>query len=67
MPLRPVLIRPDVLDDKVWANGFEAGFKDVEKQFGYGHIWSLGGQLFINTDLVRKDEIRTVQDLTNPK
>ena len=67
VPLRPQLFRPDVLDDKAWSNGFESGFKDKEKQFGYGHVWEVSSNLWVNTDLVKDDEIKTTQDLLNPK
>ncbi|MSQ28707.1 MAG: hypothetical protein EXR51_11320 [Dehalococcoidia bacterium] len=31
-PLRPVLIRPDILDDKVWEGGFEQQWLDLENR-----------------------------------
>ncbi len=54
-------------DEKGWANGFESGLKDNQKQFGYGHVWEVSSNLWINTDLVKEDELKSAQDLLNPK
>ncbi|MEK7215557.1 MAG: extracellular solute-binding protein [Chloroflexota bacterium] len=66
-PLRPLIIqRPDVIDDKNWNGGFNAGWQDTNKELGYG----LAGRLLllaVNTDLVQEGEIKTVEDMLNPK
>ncbi len=66
-PLRPVLFRPDVLDDKVWLNGFADGWLDNGKEIGYGLTLIRTRWLWINTNLVQAEEIKSVQDLLNPK
>lgn len=66
-PLPPALFRPDVTPDKNWRGGFAGGFIEKEKRWGYAMGLSLGGNLWINTDLVKEDEVRTVQDLLNPR
>jgi iron(III) transport system substrate-binding protein len=67
-PVRPLIIgRPEVVDDKYWLNGFEAGWMDSGKQFSNAYSYSLAGLVAINTDLVGDGEIKTVQDLLNPK
>ncbi|MEK7214463.1 MAG: extracellular solute-binding protein, partial [Chloroflexota bacterium] len=64
-PLAPVIFRPDVLDDKNWADGFQTGFVDGDKlvyMFGwYSSKWA------INTDLVKEGEIKSIKDLLDPK
>lgn len=67
IPIRPLLMRPDVLDSKVWANGFEASFRDREKQFGFAPVEELVSHMWINTNLVKPGEFKTVNDLLNPK
>ena len=66
-PLRPLIIqRPDVIDDKNWNGGFNAGWQDTNKELGY----ALAGRLLllaVNTDLVQEGEIKTVEDMLNPK
>jgi iron(III) transport system substrate-binding protein len=68
-PVRPVFIqRPDIVDDANWVDGFEGGWLDKNKQMGYTPVANVGGnQLWINTDVVGNDEIKTFEDLLNPK
>ena len=64
--LRPQLIRPDVLDNRVWTGGFEAGWVDGDRSLGYA-MSDIVSLLSINTDLVREGQIKTVKDLLDPK
>ena len=66
-PVRPEIFRPDVLDDKVWAGGFEAGFMDQEKQWYYISLASVTTQIWIDTNQVKESEITSFKDLLNPK
>lgn len=65
-PLRPRLIRPDVIDDKNWRDGFNGGWQDNDKQLGYNGAEDVLSA-HINTDLVKDGEIKSVQDLLDPK
>jgi iron(III) transport system substrate-binding protein len=66
-PIKPAIIHPDVLDDRNWRGGFEAGLLDNSKQFGYGFALNKSQNFWINTDLVKPGEIRLVSDLLDPK
>ncbi|MSQ28157.1 MAG: extracellular solute-binding protein [Dehalococcoidia bacterium] len=66
-PLRSLIFRPDVLNDKVWNGGFDAGWNDAEKKWGYTANINLGPGVWINTDMVADGELKTVEDLLNPK
>ena len=66
-PIRPLLVRPDVLDDKSWQGGFEAGFPDKDKKWGYAAFQEVHRAVWINTDLIKEGEIKTFDDLLNPK
>ncbi|MSQ27085.1 MAG: extracellular solute-binding protein [Dehalococcoidia bacterium] len=66
-PIRPVLFRPDVVDDTVWHKGFEFGFADNAKKWGYSYNWYKQGAILVNTDLVRDGEVQSARDLLNPK
>ncbi len=66
-PLRPVLFRPDVLDDQAWAGGFDDGWVDTAKQRAYGTIAVRNRWLWVNTNLVQDGEIKSLTDLLNPK
>ena len=66
-PVRPVMIRPDVTEDKNWLFGFESGFIDKEKRWVYQANANVLGQFWINTDMVKEGEIKSVKDLLDPK
>jgi iron(III) transport system substrate-binding protein len=68
-PVKPLIIRPDVLSDDSWLDGgFDAGWLDVAQEYGYGFTANVGGDLlWANTDLVKEGEINSFQDLLNPK
>lgn len=66
-PIRPLLFRPDVVEDKNWSDGFLAGFLDLDKKWGYSGFSEVTQSVWINTDLVKEGEIKTFDDLLNPK
>ncbi len=66
-PIKPLMVHPDGLNDSSWIGGFEAGWNDNEKRWGYTGNLNLGPQPWINTSMVGEGEIKTVQDLLNPK
>jgi iron(III) transport system substrate-binding protein len=66
-PVRPLLVRPEVLDDKNWREGFESGWLDKNKQYTYGITRSRSQTLYINTDQVKDGEITGLKDLLDPK
>jgi iron(III) transport system substrate-binding protein len=66
-PVRPLIFRADVLDDKAWRDGFEAGFLDKDKKWMYAPTFDKSMGLWINTDQVGANEITAVKDLLNPK
>jgi ABC-type Fe3+ transport system substrate-binding protein len=66
-PVRPLLVRTDVLDDKSWNGGYEKGYDDNDKRWGYSAIAVRFPVLWINTDQVKEGEIKTIKDLTDPK
>ncbi|HLG72368.1 MAG TPA: extracellular solute-binding protein [Chloroflexota bacterium] len=66
-PLRPALIHADVLDDGKWNGGFEAGWLDNAKQLAYAYGEATSSLLALNTDMVAEGEVKTPQDMLNPK
>jgi iron(III) transport system substrate-binding protein len=66
-PLRPLLVRPDILDDTNWREGFESGWLDKNKQYSYGLTRSRSQTLYVNTDQVKDGEITGLKDLLDPK
>lgn len=66
-PLRPLLFRPDILDDQYWRDGFGAGFMDPDYRWAYAAGIRKTGEIFINTDQVKKEELKSLKDLLDPK
>ena len=62
-PIRPLLVRPDVLDDGAWQGGLSARFLDAggDLCFAWEHL--VLHAYAVNTDLVRDGEIQAVTDL----
>ncbi|MSQ26636.1 MAG: ABC transporter substrate-binding protein [Dehalococcoidia bacterium] len=67
VPIRPLIFHPEVLDDSKWVNGFEGGFVDFEKRWGYSGNWGERILLWYNTDLVKDGEIKVAKDLLDAK
>ena len=66
-PIRPLLIHPDVLNDKAWPGGIENSWVDNDKKWAFAYSWQIIGLLWINTDLVKEGEIKSAKDIANPK
>jgi iron(III) transport system substrate-binding protein len=65
-PLKPMLILPEVAEAKYWRRG-EPWFMDPEHRYIMELFASVDGLLMINTDYVKRDELRTTKDLIDPK
>jgi iron(III) transport system substrate-binding protein len=66
-PIRPLMVRPDVLDDKNWTDGFEGGWLDTGKKLSYAITRSRSQSLWIDTTQVKEGEITSYKDLLDPK
>ncbi|HEX8968157.1 MAG TPA: ABC transporter substrate-binding protein [Chloroflexota bacterium] len=66
-PLRPLLMLPEVLDDKAWFGGFESRWADSTQSHVFRHLLNVTRSLFINTDLIGEEEIKTLDDLLDPR
>jgi iron(III) transport system substrate-binding protein len=65
-PIKPLLLLPEVTDNSKWKLGrprfIDAGEQDVMMLFQ-----NVESFLFVNEDYVKPEEIRTADDLLNPK
>jgi iron(III) transport system substrate-binding protein len=66
-PVRPLLVRPDVVDDGVWRGGYQGRFLDAggELCFAWEHL--VLHAYAVNANLVGDGEIGSVRDLLAPK
>lgn len=65
-PLRPLLILPEVTDGSKWKRG-KLSFVDPEDEYILLLFSNVDGLIFINTQYVKPEEMRSIQDLLNPK
>jgi iron(III) transport system substrate-binding protein len=67
-PIKPAIVRPDVIDDAAWRDGFAAGFNlTSDGQLCYQSTLVRSQNLMIDTEQVGADEVQSAQDLLNPK
>lgn len=64
-PLKPMLILPEVTDPKVWWDG-KLPFIDEETNVSAVCVY-VQSLVFINTQLVKPDDLKSYNDLLNPK
>ncbi len=65
-PVRPALLDPDVTDGKKWKAG-KLWFIDPEDQYILRLFSTRTPIFYLNTNKVKADEIKSAQDLLNPK
>jgi iron(III) transport system substrate-binding protein len=65
-PLRPALLMPEVVDGSKWKKG-ELWFADPEQTYILRLSNSVQQQIHINTTQVKPGDLKTAQDLLNPK
>jgi iron(III) transport system substrate-binding protein len=65
-PLLPLLILPDVTDGAKWKPG-KPPFIDPEGRYILRLFSTIDTLVFINTDQVKPEEMRSVEDLLSPK
>ena len=65
-PLKSLLVMPEVADGAKWKRG-KIWFVDPEERFVVRPFSSVATMLFINSDNVKADKLRSAKDLLNPK
>ncbi|HEY3920066.1 MAG TPA: ABC transporter substrate-binding protein [Stellaceae bacterium] len=66
-PLRPAFLLPEVLDDKAWLGGLDAGWIDSDKKYVMGFEATVTPMLSVNWDFVSHDQLKTYDDLMKPE
>jgi len=66
-PIRPLMIKPDILDDKAWYQGFDARWADTAKTHVFRYGVTVTRPIYVNTNLISPDEIKSLDDLVDPK
>jgi iron(III) transport system substrate-binding protein len=67
LPLRPMLLLPEVRDESVWFGGFRKAFLDAEQQYIFAYQAEISAQVYVNRDLVPESELSTIRELLDPR
>jgi iron(III) transport system substrate-binding protein len=62
----PFIVNQDLVDDSKWGTGFKM-FSSASKPHIFLHEISISNDLYINRDVISKDELKTLDDLLDPK
>lgn len=65
-PLDTALKLPEVVDDKAWFGGLNAGWQDHEKKYTFAFDLTVAAPAYVNWDFVRHEDLKTLQDLMKP-
>lgn len=65
-PLKPLLILPEVTDGSKWKRG-KPWFIDPEERYLLRLFSNVTSLFYVNADFVKPEEMRSTQDLLNPK
>jgi iron(III) transport system substrate-binding protein len=65
-PLKPLMIQPETVDAAKWKQG-KLDFIDPEQKYILRLFSTVSDELFINSDYVKAGEIRSIQDLLDPR
>jgi iron(III) transport system substrate-binding protein len=66
VPFRPQIIRPDVLDDSKWLDGFSAGFEETKQQI-YCYEGITAFLFSVNRDVIPESQLSSVEQLVEPQ
>jgi iron(III) transport system substrate-binding protein len=66
-PIKELILRPEVMDDSKWLNGFDWGFVDNAGSRVFAFATYLSFPAFVNRDVVPEHEVARLEDLLDPK
>lgn len=66
-PFRDAIVDKSLMDDKLWRNGFAAGFEDKEGKYIYAYDRTPQIAMHINWDRVDKSVFTGIKDLLKPE
>ena len=55
------------MDDKAWLGGLDARWGDIGKTHVFRHQFNIQRAIHINTELAKEDDIKSLDDLLDPK
>jgi iron(III) transport system substrate-binding protein len=66
-PLRPLIVRPDILDDRRWLGGFASGFVDTRQQYLYAFQAGYQRNIYIDRSAIPLSQLHSLSGLLDPR
>jgi iron(III) transport system substrate-binding protein len=66
-PLAPLLILPDVADDRTWLGGVRDGFQDDDEKYVFAFTTYITNQIKVNRTVIPESQLDNVEQLLDPK
>ncbi len=66
-PIRPLMLLPEVADNKKWIGGISSLFGDKERKYVLHFTTSLFGGVVVDRDVIPEQALRTAYDLIDPR
>ena len=66
-PIKPLMFRPDVVDEKAWRGGFSSRWADKDENLCFSWEFDVRHSVAINTSMVKEGEITAFPDLLKPQ
>ena len=66
-PIRPIMFRPDVLEEKAWRGGFSNRWADKDENLAYSWEFAVSHSVAINTKVIKDGDIKSFADLLKPE
>lgn len=66
-PIKPLMILPEVVDDKKWGGGFNAGFQDTAGKYVYAFTSYISNQIKVNRSVIPEAELADLDQVFDPK
>jgi iron(III) transport system substrate-binding protein len=67
VPIRPILLLPEVVDGSKWLGGIEGLFADTAKQYFVGFLVNVNAPATVNRDVVSETDLRSDRELLDPR
>ena len=66
-PIKPLMFRPNVVDEKAWRGGFSSRWADKDENLCFSWEFDVRHSVAINTSMVKEGEITAFPDLLKPQ
>jgi iron(III) transport system substrate-binding protein len=67
VPIREVIVKDDIMDDKLWNGGLNAAYLDKAEKYVFGFMIYIAETAYINTSVYPLNNFKSARDLMDPQ